>query len=267
MNFPCSCSREGCANENGRIEFNPVRVRTHYIHTLMRLEMEKKKEEEERRNRLILNSLESPQLFAATSATSGLAVNGGATNFSYQNSLLSFYSQSPPTSYDVVGPPASNAADARCYGANYSILNEQYALPSVNEMVSYHRSDAVDTPVDENDAAATGEYDAQLSACSEGTPRISSYDDQAAESRENQNFVVRDLGDGAGGRVDADESFGSESLLAFEGENYEQCMSAVGERENLDTSAETSEETEKEESDSDNFGDIIKKTMVESVSA
>ncbi|XP_071552674.1 uncharacterized protein Axud1 isoform X2 [Panulirus ornatus] len=41
-NFPCGCSREGCGNRYGRIEFNPIRVRTHFIHTLMRLEIEKR---------------------------------------------------------------------------------------------------------------------------------------------------------------------------------------------------------------------------------
>ncbi|XP_033342404.2 AXIN1 up-regulated 1 isoform X5 [Megalopta genalis] len=45
--FPCGCTRDGCANNSGRIEFNPVRVRTHFIHTLMRLELEKKQREEE----------------------------------------------------------------------------------------------------------------------------------------------------------------------------------------------------------------------------
>ncbi|XP_076764230.1 AXIN1 up-regulated 1 [Xylocopa sonorina] len=45
--FPCGCTRDGCANSSGRIEFNPVRVRTHFIHTLMRLELEKKQREEE----------------------------------------------------------------------------------------------------------------------------------------------------------------------------------------------------------------------------
>ncbi|XP_066589424.1 uncharacterized protein Axud1 [Prorops nasuta] len=45
--FPCGCSRDGCANSSGRIEFNPVRVRTHFIHTLMRLELEKKQRDEE----------------------------------------------------------------------------------------------------------------------------------------------------------------------------------------------------------------------------
>ncbi|XP_014259397.1 uncharacterized protein LOC106672456 [Cimex lectularius] len=46
LNFPCGCTHDGCANSNGRIEFNPMRVRTHFIHTMMRLEMEKKREEE-----------------------------------------------------------------------------------------------------------------------------------------------------------------------------------------------------------------------------
>lgn len=47
LNFPCGCSREYCGNSSGRIEFNPVRVRTHFIHTLMRLELEKKQKVEE----------------------------------------------------------------------------------------------------------------------------------------------------------------------------------------------------------------------------
>lgn len=45
-NFPCGCSREGCGNSYGRIEFNPIRVRTHFIHTLMRLEIEKRQQQQ-----------------------------------------------------------------------------------------------------------------------------------------------------------------------------------------------------------------------------
>lgn len=41
-NFPCGCTRDGCGNVIGRVEFNPGRVRTHFIHTIMRLELEKK---------------------------------------------------------------------------------------------------------------------------------------------------------------------------------------------------------------------------------
>lgn len=46
-NFPCGCSREGCGNTYGRIEFNPIRVRTHFIHTLMRLEIEKRQSQQQ----------------------------------------------------------------------------------------------------------------------------------------------------------------------------------------------------------------------------
>lgn len=41
QSFPCGCSKEGCGNPVGRIEFNPLRVKTHFIHTKMRLELER----------------------------------------------------------------------------------------------------------------------------------------------------------------------------------------------------------------------------------
>lgn len=56
QSFPCGCSRDGCGNVVGRVEFNPMRVRTHYIHTVMRLEMEKKQEK-----------MQTSQVVAATS--------------------------------------------------------------------------------------------------------------------------------------------------------------------------------------------------------
>ncbi|XP_045558814.1 cysteine/serine-rich nuclear protein 1 [Salmo salar] len=43
--FPCGCTKDGCSNHGGRIEFNSSRVQTHYIHTIMKLELEKRLEE------------------------------------------------------------------------------------------------------------------------------------------------------------------------------------------------------------------------------
>lgn len=40
LNFPCGCTKDGCGNTRGRTEFNSRRVRTHYIHTTMKLELE-----------------------------------------------------------------------------------------------------------------------------------------------------------------------------------------------------------------------------------
>ncbi|KAF6774829.1 hypothetical protein AHF37_06214 [Paragonimus kellicotti] len=40
--FPCSCIESSqCQNPEGRIEFDPVRVRTHYLHTRLRLDVER----------------------------------------------------------------------------------------------------------------------------------------------------------------------------------------------------------------------------------
>ncbi|XP_073769328.1 cysteine/serine-rich nuclear protein 3 isoform X2 [Danio rerio] len=46
MSFPCGCTKEGCSNAAGRIEFNPIRVRTHFLHTIMKLELEKSREQQ-----------------------------------------------------------------------------------------------------------------------------------------------------------------------------------------------------------------------------
>ncbi|MGH0171194.1 UNVERIFIED_CONTAM: hypothetical protein FKN15_060989 [Acipenser sinensis] len=43
VSFPCGCSRDGCGNVAGRIEFNPARVRSHYLHTLLKLEQLERK--------------------------------------------------------------------------------------------------------------------------------------------------------------------------------------------------------------------------------
>ncbi|XP_070582471.1 cysteine/serine-rich nuclear protein 1 [Erythrolamprus reginae] len=45
--FPCQCTKDCCGNIEGRIEFNPSRVQTHFMHTLMRLEMEEKQQSDD----------------------------------------------------------------------------------------------------------------------------------------------------------------------------------------------------------------------------
>lgn len=52
-NFPCGCSENGCGNPSGRVEFNQTRVQTHYIHTIMRLDMDKKPKKPEKQNTVI----------------------------------------------------------------------------------------------------------------------------------------------------------------------------------------------------------------------
>lgn len=46
FSFPCGCSRDGCTNPSGRIEFNPRKVHNHYLHTMMRLKSEDEMEQQ-----------------------------------------------------------------------------------------------------------------------------------------------------------------------------------------------------------------------------
>lgn len=50
FNFPCGCSKDGCGNTQGRTEFNSRRVRTHYIHTNMKLELERRLQDDQQSN-------------------------------------------------------------------------------------------------------------------------------------------------------------------------------------------------------------------------
>ncbi|XP_037550061.1 cysteine/serine-rich nuclear protein 1b [Nematolebias whitei] len=77
--FPCGCTKDGCGNTEGRIEFNSTRVQTHYIHTIMKLELEKRleeqssTEEEEEENTTAASSLPTVPSFPFSSklATAG----------------------------------------------------------------------------------------------------------------------------------------------------------------------------------------------------
>ncbi|XP_076243005.1 AXIN1 up-regulated 1 isoform X2 [Calliopsis andreniformis] len=92
--FPCGCTRDGCANSSGRIEFNPVRVRTHFIHTLMRLELEKKQRDEEgadheasdnQNGRSPLREINLGSVMENRSNTESCLNGGGFTTLHYEN--------------------------------------------------------------------------------------------------------------------------------------------------------------------------------------
>ncbi|CAL8406711.1 unnamed protein product [Arctogadus glacialis] len=55
MSFPCGCTKDGCGNATGRLEFNPVRVRTHFLHTIMKLELERSREMQQMQQQPVTN--------------------------------------------------------------------------------------------------------------------------------------------------------------------------------------------------------------------
>ena len=88
--FPCGCTRDGCANVNGRVEFNPSRVKTHFIHTIMRLELEKRQELSEDSNTNIIPSLPPAKWWMRLQSTqSNSNASTSYNNYVYNNGMSS----------------------------------------------------------------------------------------------------------------------------------------------------------------------------------
>lgn len=89
-NFPCGCSRHGCDNAVGRVEFDPERVRIHFIHTILRLELENK---QNRSEEIVFKNDVSRQWHPQTRPPSDIISTAGSisdfSNCSY-NSVVTF---------------------------------------------------------------------------------------------------------------------------------------------------------------------------------
>ncbi|XP_034032462.1 cysteine/serine-rich nuclear protein 3-like isoform X1 [Thalassophryne amazonica] len=82
MSFPCGCTKEGCSNTTGRLEFNPVRVRTHFLHTIMKLELEKSGDQQQQQQLLPQHQQPEQQL-----VTNGNSYHGDSSLVQQQPNL------------------------------------------------------------------------------------------------------------------------------------------------------------------------------------
>ncbi|XP_017308705.1 cysteine/serine-rich nuclear protein 1b [Ictalurus punctatus] len=83
--FPCGCTKDGCGNTEGRIEFNPSRVQTHYIHTIMKLELEKRLEEHASENDA--TSDEQPEMSSRALCPAEGSVEPNGSSFHFNSEL------------------------------------------------------------------------------------------------------------------------------------------------------------------------------------
>lgn len=129
FSFPCGCSRDGCGNIAGRIEFNPLRVRTHFIHTLMRLELEKKQEQQmaakAEAGSFSVSSLSSCDTCSSLSPTPNAF---GPSPSSYL-SMSSSTSSSVETNSCIVGSPLKEQVSAFMAISESEKKSEMYASP------------------------------------------------------------------------------------------------------------------------------------------
>lgn len=125
--FPCGCTRDGCANVNGRIEFNPVRVKTHFIHTIMRLELEKRQEmSEDSANTSVIQNHSKwwSQMRMQQTQASQASTSCSYPNYSYN--VLQYSSKIPPIS-TMVSP---TVAGQESLDLHYAYRDEYIANPN-----------------------------------------------------------------------------------------------------------------------------------------
>ncbi|XP_072300423.1 cysteine/serine-rich nuclear protein 3 [Eucyclogobius newberryi] len=133
MSFPCGCTKEGCSNSTGRVEFNPIRVRTHFLHTIMKLELEKSREQQQQ------------QLTAPTNGFHGDASHND------NNALLQSQHRLEYTLSDAVPPPA--------------VMHLQATADDMDEVIDEEDDDEEDDDEDEDDEEENDD-DESSSVCS-----------------------------------------------------------------------------------------------------
>ncbi|XP_076868889.1 cysteine/serine-rich nuclear protein 1b isoform X2 [Brachyhypopomus gauderio] len=114
--FPCGCTKDSCGNREGRVEFNPSRVQTHYIHTIMKLELEKRLEEHAAEG-------DAPAAEQCQNDAADLSPQGGAPEF--HTAGFHFNSELPAEGDDSCSSDttdssrssASSAAQSECLDA------------------------------------------------------------------------------------------------------------------------------------------------------
>lgn len=146
--FPCGCTREACGNTVGRVEFNPTRVRTHYIHTVMRLDMEQRQSQ-------------------------------GPPTATSNNGLVYGSSASGSSSAGVVSPAAAAAASHCFFMQPQSNYSSGYASPAYTPETSVSYYQQQQTPGQSNaspGSTASSSSTAQQSSYAAGYPQLDSLD-------------------------------------------------------------------------------------------
>ncbi|XP_037132534.1 cysteine/serine-rich nuclear protein 1-like [Syngnathus acus] len=94
FSFPCGCTKDGCANTEGHIEFDSKRVRTHYIHTIMRLNLERRLQDETSRED---RSIRSEELESQTLPVNNESFKRCPFGFSLEDDDLALTIPTSPT--------------------------------------------------------------------------------------------------------------------------------------------------------------------------
>ncbi|KAH8248799.1 hypothetical protein KR032_003320 [Drosophila birchii] len=172
--FPCGCTREACGNTVGRVEFNPTRVRTHYIHTVMRLDMEQRQgsvqgvvqgghlqQQQQQQQQSQQTIAYSPVGTGASSSSYFLQTqsnysSGYASPAYTPESSVSYYQQQQQQQQQVTAPGQQAAAQGQSYAG-------------------YPQLDSLDSGLFASGSNATPSYGELYQSLSYGSAQLTSY--------------------------------------------------------------------------------------------
>ncbi|XP_017006043.2 uncharacterized protein Axud1 [Drosophila takahashii] len=166
--FPCGCTREACGNTVGRVEFNPTRVRTHYIHTVMRLDLEQRQgsvqpQQQQQQSQQTI-SYSPVGTTAPTSAyflqTQSNYSSGYASPAYTPESSVSYYQQQQQ---GVVVPTPGQ------------VIPQQQQQAQTQSYAAYAQLDSLDSGLFASGSNATPSYGELYQSLSYGSTQITSY--------------------------------------------------------------------------------------------
>jgi cysteine/serine-rich nuclear protein len=304
--FPCGCTRDGCANVNGRIEFNPARVKTHFIHTIMRLELEKRQELSDEASTSVIQHptkwwsqmrLQSSASSSQSSSSQANVTNNGSGNYSngymYNNSANSsqYASKIPPISTMV--PTVANqesldlhyayrddyanslslSADASGsfnnsneYYTNYNYMSTTGSNASTMFHTSYQQSSHVTSSYhQQSNFGSDCQYSAYTNnATNAGSYRIDAINEINGVQHANYYNAAPSAGTGTvagSNRI----NFTPQTPVVSQQSNQEVLTGADGGNSGFCAVTQNAEPSQHDQNE--NLSEIIKKSIVESVTA
>ncbi|XP_060679741.1 cysteine/serine-rich nuclear protein 1b [Hemiscyllium ocellatum] len=124
MSFPCGCTKDGCGNTMGRIEFNSARVQTHFIHTIMKLDLEKRQSNGENRNgESDMPHLENPHHYGYSADKATFQDRNASLTPAFPFSEESDDSEDNSCSSDMTDSSLSNYSEGVDEGSNDHFLD------------------------------------------------------------------------------------------------------------------------------------------------
>ncbi|EDW75836.1 uncharacterized protein Dwil_GK15152 [Drosophila willistoni] len=170
--FPCGCSREACGNTVGRVEFNPTRVRTHYIHTVMRLDLEQRQGVQQQQLQQQSNSYTNG---GASGATQSAATSPHCYFMQTQSNYSSGYASpayTPDSSVSYYQQQQQQQQQQQIVAVN---LPGNSAIQQQTQYSGYTQLDSLDSDLFGSNSNGTPAYGELYQSLSYGNAQITSY--------------------------------------------------------------------------------------------